>query len=195
MKYFVIMSKQLVSVQNLCNFVVQKLLTYIRKLMQMVLSGSSFFDGDVKISDLDVINKYTLNDGILFNNAISRFIFYTYALFLMKSISNRLDKAVKKLKSSSYQFKKNPLEIIERTRELIDNIYVIEDHFDSDKFFSFKQRQKLSTVISSILNKLIRIESLALKEYNKNKPKIDESHLINLVITNNQIELQKKLNS
>lgn len=163
--------------------------------MQMVLSGSSFFDGDVKISDLDVINKYTLNDGILFNNAISRFIFYTYALFLMKSISNRLDKAVKKLKSSSYQFKKNPLEIIERTRELIDNIYVIEDHFDSDKFFSFKQRQKLSTVISSILNKLIRIESLALKEYNKNKPKIDESHLINLVITNNQIELQKKLNS
>lgn len=194
MKYFAIMSKQLVSVQNLCNFVVQKLLTYIRKLMQMVLSGSSFFDGDVKISDLDVINKYTLNDGILFNNAISRFIFYTYALFLMKSISNRLDKAVKKLKSSSYQFKKNPLEIIERTRELIDNIYVIEDHFDSDKFFSFKQRQKLSTVISSILNKLIRIESLALKEYNKNKPKIDESHLINLVITNNQIELQKKLN-
>ncbi|WET48144.1 hypothetical protein PYS58_16390 [Chryseobacterium indologenes] len=189
------MSKQLVSVQNLCNFVVQKLLTYIRKLMQMVLSGSSYFDGDVKISDLDVINKYTLNDGILFNNAISRFIFYIYALFLMKSISNRLDKAIKKLKSSSYKFKKNPLEIIERMRELIDKIYVIEDHLDSDKFFSSKQHQKLSTVISSILNKLIRIESLALKEYNKNKPKIDESHLINLVITNNQIELQKKLSS
>ena len=81
----------------------------------------------------------------------------------------------------------------EMLKRLLHEITELKENLTNSDYFPVNKRKELKSSFSLTIKKIVKLENIVIKERNKDKPKIDDAELMQLVINNNSIELQKQM--
>lgn len=156
----------------------------------MVINASDLESSVFDTSSLIDINKYYS----ILNNKVGRFIFFKYTV-------NRLTKANKAIDRIASDFKNLKVSLDQEAYEdLVDILDNMIEHneetkisFNNIELFTDSQKKVLNEIFKNFFKKAIKAKSYLSANFYKGKPKVDDSYLRKLIITNNNLQLAKKL--
>lgn len=162
--------------------------TYNNIFCNEIYAAEKIYPKSIKIAKKNNAPKFILS-------AIS-YTFSIYILITNKYLVRRLQKTINNLK----QIQDRPLDKIEseikpNLGEIIDRMIDVDNEIQSLSYISIGQKRKLKKSFSQVIKSINNIDTFFHKKNYKNREKNDDTHLRNLVLHNNSLELNKRLDS
>ncbi|NML55852.1 hypothetical protein [Chryseobacterium cheonjiense] len=129
---------------------------------------------------------------LFYNSALGKFYVLKRVERYNKTMSNTLSMVIDGYRNG-HKIILDPVDFLPKLKSIIHQHIELMDDLIESEYYSPKRSKKLKTLFSSNLKKMVRLESILIKQRDKGKPKLDDSDLINLVINNNSIELKNMM--
>jgi len=130
--------------------------------------------------------------ALALRNPVFKYIIFKRTKAILLRITKKFDIALQDLKTNDLGLDKP-----EDFRDKIQNhIYQFSDLRTKLKgldYYTETQEKILKDLVNSVIRKMMKLEAISIKQINKDKPKVNDSELIQLVMNNNSIELQKNI--
>lgn len=156
----------------------------------MVIHASDLERSVFDTSSLIDINKYSS----ILDNKIGRYIFFKYAFYKLKKSNNAISNLAKRIKKlHTVLDDKDYNEFVILLDEIIEHNEKTKISFNEVGVFNDEQRKTLNETFKSFFKNAVKAKSNLSGNHFKGKPKVNDSSLRELIITNNNLQLAKKL--
>lgn len=138
------------------------------------------------------VSKTNILLALALRNPIARFIIFTRTKAVLHRITQKFDNALQDLKADDIELE-DPKNFRERIQEQIYEFSELRSEFKDLDYYTDTQAKVIRDLITVVIKKMMKLETISIKQINNNQPKVDDSELIQLVMNNNSIELQKNI--